>query len=195
MHISYPLGAGRFSITLHKLATLAAISALVFMASLISAGSGFSTAQAQSMQGMTCYDLWFERNSIFANKGFCFRSQRAQSAFGAACFPPYGQLSRNEQWRVDALQRQERNMRCQPGGQSGNTQPAQPQGANYAAMTCNQLWTARNGILARNGHCFRSNRGIAAFGTGCFAPYGRLGNADQRQVDAIIGWERRGGCR
>ncbi|PLX34824.1 MAG: hypothetical protein C0605_12375 [Hyphomicrobiales bacterium] len=62
-------------------------------------------------------------------------------------------------------------------------------------MSCNDLWYARNSIFARNGHCFKTRRGRNAFGAGCFPPYGRLGRADQRQVDDIRYWERRYGCR
>ncbi|HHK73550.1 MAG TPA: YARHG domain-containing protein [Rhizobiales bacterium] len=62
-------------------------------------------------------------------------------------------------------------------------------------MSCNDLWYARNAIYARNGHCFKTRRGRAAFGRGCFAPYGRLGRADQREVNRIQALERRQGCR
>jgi len=152
-------------------------------------------ANAQSLQGTSCYDLWYERNAIFARKGYCFKTQRARSVFGRACFPPYGQLSRFEQNRVDTIQRQERVRGCRPGGRAGVQQPPPPQGPRYANMSCSALWYARNEIYARNGHCFKTARGRAAFGSSCFPPYGRLGTADQREVDTIVKWERRRGCR
>ena len=66
--------------------------------------------------------------------------------------------------------------------------------ANYAGMTCGQLWYARNAIYAQNGYCFKTARARAVFGRGCFPPYGRLSNWEQKQVNDIMYWERRKGC-
>ena len=178
---------------LSAVTTIAA--AIVFFAALsfVSVNSPHGVAYAQSLQGMSCYDLWYERNAIFARNGYCFKTDQARSVFGPACFPPYGRLSSYEQNRVDAIQRQERVMGCRPGGSAGVQPP--PQSSPYAGMSCDALWYARNEIYARNGHCFKSARGRAAFGSSCFPPYGQLGSVDQREVDTIIGWERRRGCR
>jgi YARHG domain len=40
----------------------------------------------------SCYDLWKERNSIYADNGYCFKSEKAIAVFGRGCFPPYGHL-------------------------------------------------------------------------------------------------------
>ena len=64
----------------------------------------------------------------------------------------------------------------------------------YSKMSCSQLWHRRNAIYARNGYCFQSARAIAAFGRGCFPPYGRLGRADAREVALIQQREARLGC-
>jgi len=40
------------------------------------------SAQAQSLQGMSCDDLWYARNQVYADRGFCFKTQRARAAFG-----------------------------------------------------------------------------------------------------------------
>ncbi|MCP4071732.1 MAG: YARHG domain-containing protein [Hyphomicrobiales bacterium] len=149
------------------------------------------SAQAQSLQGMSCDDLWYARNQIYADKGFCFKTQRARVAFGAGCFSPFGQLNSYEQARVSRIKQQEQQMNCVAGGEAATP----PQTSIYATMGCSALWYERNAIFARNGHCFKSARGQAQFGVGCFAPYGRLGSADQREVDQILMWEGRNGCR
>lgn len=71
--------------------------------------------------------------------------------------------------------------------------PARAQG--YAYMGCSQLWYARNAIYARKGYCFRTARARAVFGPRCYPPYGRLNAWEQRQVNIIINWEYRKGCR
>lgn len=70
-----------------------------------------------------------------------------------------------------------------------------PQGVDYySTLSCDQLWTERNGILARHGYCFQSQRAIAAFGKGCSPPYGKLPDNLSRVVNDIKGWEQRRGC-
>lgn len=71
--------------------------------------------------------------------------------------------------------------------------PAKAQG--YGHLSCGQLWYERNAIYAQYGHCFQTSQGIAAFGRGCFPPYGRLPPHAQSTVGEIMSWERRKGCR
>ena len=66
---------------------------------------------------------------------------------------------------------------------------------SYAAMSCDQLWYARNSIYAAKGYCFKTARARAVFGPRCFAPFGKLNTGEQSQVNAIQGWERSKGCR
>lgn len=73
----------------------------------------------------------------------------------------------------------------------GLIEPAQ---AQSSAMTCDQLWYARNAIYAREGYCFTTERGRAVFGAGCFPPFGRLTPGEQDQVHAFQFWEREKGC-
>jgi hypothetical protein len=57
------------------------------------ARAGTNETQDQSYYaGLSCNQLWYERNKIFAAAGFCFMSDRAISVFGTRCFPPYGEL-------------------------------------------------------------------------------------------------------
>ena len=65
---------------------------------------------------------------------------------------------------------------------------------DYSAMSCDQLWHGRNSIYASAGYCFKTARGIAVFGRGCFPPYGQLSGGEQARVSAIQTWEGRRGC-
>ncbi len=69
-------------------------------------------AQAGDFQGMTCSELWYERNSIYAENGFCFQTARARAEFGKACFAPYGKLSSSEQQTVKYIKQAERKKHC-----------------------------------------------------------------------------------
>ena len=60
--------------------------------------------------------------------------------------------------------------------------------------SCGQLWYERNEIYARNGYCFKTARARAAFGPGCFPPYGRLSGWEKRRVADIQAEERYMGC-
>ncbi len=42
--------------------------------------------EAKSYRRMSCYDLWYERNSIFAKRGFCFKTKRGIRHFGRGVF-------------------------------------------------------------------------------------------------------------
>jgi hypothetical protein len=60
----------------------------------------------------SCNELWYRRNAIFAQAGYCFQTERARAAFGAGCFPPYGRLSPSQQARVNAIQAREAYLGC-----------------------------------------------------------------------------------
>ena len=64
----------------------------------------------------------------------------------------------------------------------------------YHEMSCAQLWYERNAIFARHGYCFKSERGINAFGKGCTPPYGKIPGNLKRVVKEIKGYEQRKGC-
>ena len=83
------------------IAAAASVSAAIMLTPL--------PAHAQS-----CGQLWHQRNSIYAQAGYCFQTPRARSVFGAGCFPPYGQLSGWQRQRVNQIQAQERYMGCPP---------------------------------------------------------------------------------
>lgn len=83
-----------------------AIAALLVVALAPAAWPGKAHAQG------ICENLWFERNEIYARKGFCFKTARARATFGAGCFPPYGQLSGFERRRVEDIQAEENARGC-----------------------------------------------------------------------------------
>jgi hypothetical protein len=69
-------------------------------------------AAAQSYRWMSCSELWWARNSIYADNGYCFESARARRAFPDSCFPPWGRLSRAERQEVEDIQYWERRRGC-----------------------------------------------------------------------------------
>lgn len=66
--------------------------------------------------------------------------------------------------------------------------------ANYAYMSCGQLWYARNAIYAQEGFCFKTTAGQNAFPNSCFPPYGKLTKWEAKEVAKIKYWENRKGC-
>jgi hypothetical protein len=70
------------------------------------------SAMAQRYRSMSCDELWYARNAIYADKGYCFETARARRVFGRACFPPYGELNRWEQQEVDEIKYWERRRGC-----------------------------------------------------------------------------------
>ena len=86
--------------------TTIAVAAVVFF---LEAGS---FAMAKSYASMSCYQLWYARNAIYAENGYCFKTAKARAVFGPGCFPPYGKLSSSEQRRVDDIIYWERRKGC-----------------------------------------------------------------------------------
>ena len=63
--------------------------------------------------GDMCAELWFERNLIFHNHGFCFQSDRARSVFDTRnCTTRNPQLTAGEQNHIQEIQALERRHGC-----------------------------------------------------------------------------------
>ena len=45
-------------------------------------------AEARPYSQMSCYELWYARNAIFAREGYCFTTRQAINTFGRRCYPP-----------------------------------------------------------------------------------------------------------
>lgn len=71
-----------------------------------------ASVQATDLRAMSCDELWYARNRIYADKGQCFRTDRAINAFGPRCHPPYGDLSQSEQVRVSEIRSWEQQKGC-----------------------------------------------------------------------------------
>lgn len=83
------------------LATLAATAAL-----------GLLTSAAGAYSNLSCGQLWYERNAIFAQYGHCFQTQQAINTFGRRCYPPYGKLPPSAQQQVNEIIYWERRKGC-----------------------------------------------------------------------------------
>lgn len=90
------------------------ISAAVLMLTIVVplCAVTFDQAFAQDYDRMSCDELWYERNAIYAAKGYCFKTDRARSVFGRGCFPPFGKLTRSETHRVNLIEQWERYYGC-----------------------------------------------------------------------------------
>lgn len=74
--------------------------------------AGAVLMMAHPAAAQSCNELWFQRNAIFAEAGYCFQTARARAVFGAGCFPPYGRLTPRQQARVNAIRAQEDYLGC-----------------------------------------------------------------------------------
>lgn len=61
---------------------------------------------------MSCNQLWYERNAIYAQRGQCFKSQRAISVFGPRCYAPFGKLNSYQSSIVRKIRSIERSKGC-----------------------------------------------------------------------------------
>lgn len=61
----------------------------------------------------SCYDLWYARNEIYAENGFCFSSSLAISTFGNDdCYTKHPHFSKREQREIDAIAAEEADRGC-----------------------------------------------------------------------------------
>ena len=67
-------------------------------------------------QAQTCQSLWIERNQIYKDSGYCFKTQRAIDFFGndgcSVSNENALRLSRSDRRRVDEIVRLERAKGC-----------------------------------------------------------------------------------
>lgn len=60
----------------------------------------------------SCYDLWHARNSIYAEYGYCFKTQLGQETFGTQCVTNSPKLTKAEQKFVASIKAQEKAKKC-----------------------------------------------------------------------------------
>ena len=77
-----------------------------------------SIMASPALAAFPCDELWGERNAIYKDAGYCFRTERAIRAFGnAGC--KYDELadvplSARDRAEIDSIRSMERTMRCAP---------------------------------------------------------------------------------
>ena len=60
-----------------------------------------------------CYDLWYERNQIYDDNGFCFKTQLGRDTFdNSDCYTSNPSFSRAEVRRVAQIKARERAKHC-----------------------------------------------------------------------------------
>ena len=60
-----------------------------------------------------CYDLWYERNSIYNDNGYCFNTREGRRTFdNSDCYTDYPDFTRREQRRINQIKRQENDYGC-----------------------------------------------------------------------------------
>jgi hypothetical protein len=68
---------------------------------------------ASPVLAQSCYDLWYERNEIYDNNGFCFKTQLGMETFdNSDCWTSNPKLSKAERRRVDQIRSEERRRNC-----------------------------------------------------------------------------------
>lgn len=77
------------------------------------AGQRPSRSTGSIAAGASCNDLWYERNSIFDRKGYCFKTDRGKRSFdNSDCFTSNPSLTSAERSRVNEIKRLESQMGC-----------------------------------------------------------------------------------
>jgi hypothetical protein len=69
-------------------------------------------ASGAAARADVCDRLWYDRNAIYADAGYCFQTPRARATFGPGCRPPYGRLTPGAQRRINEIQAEEYARGC-----------------------------------------------------------------------------------
>lgn len=82
---------------------------MIFAATLIAG----TAAMAAPASAASCWDLWYERNAIYDQNGFCFSTDLGKRTFNNAdCWTKDPVLSQREQRRVAQIKAEERRRGC-----------------------------------------------------------------------------------
>jgi hypothetical protein len=61
----------------------------------------------------SCYDLWYERNQIYADNGYCFQTDLAIETFGNDdCYTRHPDFTHSEQKRINQIVALEKKKHC-----------------------------------------------------------------------------------
>lgn len=86
--------------------------AVALAAGLAACMAAVVPAGAQALGELSCKALWYQRNAVYAEQGYCFRTKDAIATFGERCYPPYGQLTPEQQRYVDQVKAWEARKGC-----------------------------------------------------------------------------------
>jgi hypothetical protein len=90
---------------------------LIVAAGALFDGALSSVAAQDDLGSMSCGDLWYRRNEIFARNGYCFKTDRAMRVFGNQGCRFYVEadvpMSRTEREEVEILRAIERRRGCE----------------------------------------------------------------------------------
>jgi hypothetical protein len=68
---------------------------------------------ASQASAASCYDLWYQRNQIYSENGYCFKTQLGRDTFGnAGCFTNNPKLSKYEARDVKEIKQEEKKRGC-----------------------------------------------------------------------------------
>lgn len=71
------------------------------------------TALVPAATAASCWDLWYERNAIYNNNGYCFSTPLGQQTFdNSDCWTKTPSLSPSEQRRVARIKAEEKRRGC-----------------------------------------------------------------------------------
>jgi len=61
----------------------------------------------------SCYDLWYARNAIYDEHGYCFSTELAQETFdNSDCYTKHPKFSKAEQRMIQAIKNEEEDRGC-----------------------------------------------------------------------------------
>lgn len=61
----------------------------------------------------SCFDLWYDRNAIYDDNGYCFKTDLALEYFdNSDCWTSKPKFSRDEQAEIDTIRREEKRRDC-----------------------------------------------------------------------------------
>jgi YARHG domain len=75
--------------------------------------STFMLCAGAPARAESCYDLWYARNLIYAENGYCFKTALGRDTFsGYDCHTSNPALSKSERREVAAIKAEERRRGC-----------------------------------------------------------------------------------
>lgn len=156
-----------------------------------------------------CWDLWYDRNVMYAERGFCFGGPISQAVFGTRCSTASVELTGAAKARLMGILAEERARGCVAQRQGWSAAQVRAQltasgrigapprvgGTSLAeARLCWELWFDRNALFAERGYCFDGPVSTAVFGTSCSAAEVELTGAAKERMEGIVVREAQLGC-